>query len=65
MAAIQKFIEVEGTLKKNSGGGGKMMIPVAFDKDIIEWRKWKAEVTKPFDEEQEGMQNVIDAVSIL
>ena len=39
------------------------MIPKSFDKDITVWRKWKEEVTKYFDDEQEGMKRVMDAVS--
>ena len=74
-AARIKFSEIEENLRNSSGGGEgkksrksgflpeKMMIPKSFDKDISVWRKWKEEVTKYFDDEQEGMKRVMDAVS--
>ena len=39
------------------------MIITVCDKDITLRRKWKDEVTKCFDDEQEGMKNGMDAGS--
>ena len=40
-----------------------MMVPKPFEKDITVWRKWKDKVRTCSDDEEEGMTNVMDAVS--
>ena len=40
-----------------------MMVPNVFKDDIGECRKWKEEVSKYFDESQEGMKVILDIVS--
>lgn len=58
VAANQKFIGMAVPLGKNISGclAKKIVIPKAFDKDITVWRKWRDDVTKGFDDEQEGMK---------
>ena len=72
--ATKKFMEKDDTSKKNISVGGKgtkrsallpkkMMILKTFDMDIAVWRKWKDEVKKYFDDENEGMKGVTKAVA--
>ena len=70
-----KFDELEALIKSSNTVGGhatnkklnflpdKMMIPKEFDGDITNWKRWKEEVTKFFDEEHEGMKAVMDEVA--
>ena len=61
-------MEAEEMIKKNLGGGGKCsrmsgflldntLIPKTFDNDIKICRKWKNEMTKHFNDENEFMKD--------
>ena len=41
----------------------KLMIPKKFSDDITEWRKWKIEVAKYFDESKEGIKDILDEIA--
>jgi hypothetical protein len=61
--------------KISAGGGGmgrdkktgflpdKLMVPKKFSEDIGEWRKWKGEVSKYFDESREGIKAILDEIA--
>ena len=40
-----------------------MMVPKVFSDDVTNWRKWRDDVSKYFDEEHEGMKAVMDEVA--
>ena len=40
----------------------KLMVPQKFAEDITQWRKWKEEVTKYFDESREGIKGILDEI---
>ena len=70
---IDTKLNAEGGHRGGGGGGGghkkqgllpdKMMIPNVYKDDVSNWRKWKEDVTKYFDEEHEGMKAVMDEVA--
>ena len=66
--ANKKFKDVEEQLKgghnkKTSFLPDKMMVPQKFADDVAQWRKWKEDVTKYFDEGKEGFKKVMEDVA--
>lgn len=69
-----KFQEVDQKMQQRGSGGGegkkrhtflpeKMMVPNKYSDNIEEWRKWKDDVSKYFDEGQEGIKAIMDEVA--
>ena len=66
-----KFKEIEATIDKGQDNKDKkrgflpdkLMIPKVFSDDVSNWRKWKDEVAKYFDEGKDGMKAIMDDVS--
>ena len=69
-----KFQDVDQKMQRGGGGGGgekkrhaflpeKMMVPEKFCDNIELWRKWKDDVSKYFDEGQEGIKVIMDEVA--
>jgi len=73
-SAKEKFQEVEAAMLREAGKSDrhdkksgflpdKMMVPKTFSDNINNWRKWRNEVAKYFDEGNEGMKVVMDDVA--